>query len=120
MRCREPLVAALSLLVVTGCSAGDGLSDDERALDGAVSVCVGAPPQGQDLGSVALVQLLSRDRVLDSVQLTVPGEVVLRTPADAPDTRLVVDGELWGGSPIGGGWGVSRGTGCPTRLSGPR
>ena len=116
----ELLVASLALLVVTGCSAGDDVSDDERALNRAVSVCVGGPRQGTDVGSVALVQLVSGERVLDSAEVEVPGEVVLRTPADASDTRLMVDGELWGGSPVGGGWGIARGTGCATPLSGPR
>ena len=62
---------------------------------------------------MADLEVTSRGDVLTTGSLRVPGELVLTIPASTPEPRLLVDGVEWASSPRGGGWGVSRGDGCP-------
>jgi hypothetical protein len=107
---RQSLVV-LSVLVACGaCTA----QPDEQVLgpNAEVTVCVGTSGQ-HAAGDDAHLELVSQGEVLSGAVLTVPGEVVLLIPDTAPEPRMLLDGEEWASSPQGGGWGVSRGEGCP-------
>ncbi|PPK93488.1 hypothetical protein CLV92_110116 [Kineococcus xinjiangensis] len=77
-----------------------------------VTVCVGETP-AHPVGHQAQVEIVSAGATLASARVEVPGEVVLVVPEDAPEPRLLVDGEELSSSPRGGGWGTALGSGCP-------
>ena len=106
---RRPLV----LVLLAGCSLGpehvDGL---ETGTD--VTVCVGTSTE-HAAGDTTNLEIRSQGDVIATAQFQVPGEVVLTIPSTAPDPRLLVDGREWASSPLGGGWGIATGDGCPSQ-----